>query len=65
LGRRCRRGRLGEVGHEAAARRAPVCAEVQAHGFLVREQTRCKRMGGGGGSEQEEDEEEGLFKAMR
>ena len=51
MGRRCRRGRLGE--------------EVQAHGFLVREQTRCKRMGGGGGSEQEEDEEEGLFKAMR
>jgi len=26
-----------------------VCAEVQAHGFLVREQTRCKRMGGGRG----------------
>jgi hypothetical protein len=34
---------LGELGREAEARRAPVCAEVQAHDLLVRERRHRRR----------------------
>ena len=47
-----RRVHLGELGREAAARRAPVCAEVQAHDLLVRERRPARGAAGRGAAQE-------------